>query len=387
MKGEAANEETPAAGLWRPWARAVGAALAAWGLAVFVAAPSLHYFERSKIFGMRSGDFLRQCANPLARDLGTPLMAYRIFVPLVAWLIGARLWLALALPYLATLAMLAVVCFVMTVRFGRATGILATLLVATSYAVTWPNCMLGYGDSVAHLLAAVLLLVRRRWLLSILVLAGLLTDERFALELPFVFLWHLSLGQGEGGNLWIRRAWAPIAAAFAGWIVVRHALTVGWIGPGIASIEEYRAIPNADRLLHPSGMGWGLWGCNAFEGFRWAWGLIFAAMAARWMRGFRGQVLLLAAFLLASVASTIVVYDVARSVGFAFLAIPVALAWFVESRPDAARRFGRWVVWLCLLTPSFWFVTGSIIWWRPFPLRLLAFLTGRDPLSWQTYVH
>jgi hypothetical protein len=368
----------------RPWAWSLAAALGAWGLAVFFAAPSLHYFEPAKIFTLRSGDYLHQCANPLTRALGTPLMAYRIFVPTVAWLIGARLWLALALPYFGSIGLLAVIAFVMSERYDRRVGLVATMLVATSYAVTWPDCMLGYPDSVAHLLAASLLLVRRPWVVGLVVAAGLLTDERFALELPLVALWHL--GNPAQGRNWIRGAWRPAVWAFGAWLLFRHALTVGWIGQGIAPLKTYDEMSVTLHALHPFGMSWALWWSNILGSFRWAWLIVFAAMAFRWRGGSRAQAGFLAAILAVSAISTIVVFDVARSMGFSFLAIPLALVWLKEASPELALRLGKWVAWLDYLTPSLWFVPGFIIWWRPLLLRVLALLTGHDPLDWQQFV-
>jgi hypothetical protein len=370
----------------RPWAWSLAAGLCAWGLAVFVAAPSLHYFEPEKIFTLRSGDYLHQCANPLTRALGTPLMAYRIFVPTVAWLIGARLWLALALPYFGSIGMLAVIAYVLSKRFDRKTGLIAAMLVATSYAVTWPDCMLGYPDSVAHLMAALLLLQRRPWLVGLVVAAGLLTDERFALELPLVALWQLGAGSPMGGRDWIRNAWRPAALALGAWLLFRHALTVGWIGPGIAPLKTYDDMPATLEALHPFGMSWGLWWSNILGAFRWAWLIVFAAMALRWRAGRRVEALSLAAILVVSAASTVVVFDVARSLGFSFLAIPLALAWLVEDSPLLALRLGKWIAWLDYLTPSLWFVPGFIIWWRPLVLRVFALVTGHDPLDWQQFV-
>lgn len=351
-----------------------------------MAAPSLFHFERSEIFSLRSGDYLHQCAHPLTRALGTPIMAYRIFVPTVAWLIGARLWLALALPYFASVAMLAVVCHAMSVRHGRKIGMIATMLVATSYAVTWPDCMLGYPDSVAHLLAASLLLVRRPSLVALIVAAGLLTDERFVLELPLVVLWHYSTGGPRGGGHWLDSAWRPIALALGAWLVFRHALTVGWIGPGIDPLKTYGDIPNTLRTLRPLGMSWACWWGNAFESFRWSWIVILAAMACRWRAGRRREALFLGVVLGASALSTVVVFDVARSLGFSYLAIPLALVWLLETSRGSAERFGSWAAWLCYLTPTFWIVPGYLIWWRPLPLRVFSFLTGVDPLSWQPWV-
>jgi hypothetical protein len=376
--------EVEAAGpKWRrPLGRSVLVALLAWGLAVFCAAPSLHYFELDQIFNSRAGEFVQQCANPLTRAItGAPFLGYRVFVPTVAWLLGARLYVALALPYVATIAFLSVVCFVMTERHGRRMGTIATMLVATSYAVTWPDCMLGYPDSVAHLLAACLLLTRRPWLIGAMVAAGMLTDERFILELPFVFLWHYCAPASREGR-WLRNAWLPVILGLAVCLVVRRALTIGWIGPGIAAPKTYGDILNTLYSMHPYNMSWGVWLANVFMGFRWTWIVVVAGVAFRARHRQGQEVPIFVVILSGCVAASMLVFDAARSVGFCYIAIILSLSWLIEAAPGVARRLGQWSAWMCFLTPSLWVVPGYVIWLRPLPLRVVAFLSNRDPLDW-----
>jgi len=253
------------------------------------------------------------------------------------------------------------------------------LLVGLSYAVIWPDCMLGYPDSVAHLLALLLVITRRHWKIAAIVLAGLFTDERFILELPLVALWRFSLSPLDRRLL----SWAviPTAAAFCSWLLLRHALTVGWIGAGIPKIATYSDIAGITRSFRPSIGSWSRWSLNVLESFRWGWGVIVSAAIVRWRRGLPLEVGFLIAVLGVSVLSTIVVFDVARSVGFSFLALPLAFLWLNEI--GAGIRVGRIAAWLCMLTPAFWFVPTGIIWWRPLALRIVAYVTSNDPMAWQ----
>jgi hypothetical protein len=360
-------------------AAAIG--LGSWALAFFLAAPSMAMFTRATIFSLRSGDYVHQCQHPLTRALGTPLMAYRVFVPAVAHLLGANLWLDLLIPYAASAALLAVVAFVVGRRLGRPSAVAAAVLVGTSYAVTWPNNLLGYPDSVSHLIAASLVLVRRRWLFALLVLCGLLTDERFLLSLPFVALW-LAPEPGEGTRNPF--PWSAAAAGIALWLAARHALTAGWIGPGIAPVQTYLDMKVTVRNLVPTQMSWTVWWGNVAVSYRWAWIVIAAGAARRWRRGGRAEAAALLALLALSTASTIIVFDVARSVAFTFLCLPIALAWLAEAPSSPAPRVAVWAAWLCIATPSLWVVPGYSIWWRPLPLRIAAYVTGRDPIAWQS---
>lgn len=368
------------------WARSLGRsfliAICAWALAVIAAAPSLFSFEHLQIINSRAGEFVQQCSNPLTRAItGAPFLGYRVFVPTVAWLIGARLYVALALPYIATLAMLTVVCLVMSERHGRRMGAIATMLVATSYAVTWPDCMLGYPDSVAHLLAACLLVTRRPWLAGALVAAGMLTDERFIMELPFVFLWrHCEPVGGEGP--WLRNAWRPVVLGLAFCIVVRRALTIGWIGPGIAVPKTYGDMVANFLSLHPYNMSWAVWLANVFTSFRWTWIVIVMGVTARSGQRHGRELAIFVVVLLGCVAASMFVFDAARSVGFCYLAILLSFSWLIDAAPERALRIGKWSAWLSYLTPSLWFVPGYVIWLRPLPLRVFAYVTNQDPLSW-----
>ncbi|HEY1847891.1 MAG TPA: hypothetical protein VGG37_01735 [Opitutaceae bacterium] len=196
--------------------------------------------------------------------------------------------------------------------------------------MTWPNNLLGYPDSVSHLIAASLILVRRRWLLA------------------------------------------------------RHALTAGWIGPGIAPVQTYLDMNATVRHLTPTQMSWAVWWGNVAVSYRRAWIVIVAGAARQWSRGGRAHAAALVALLVLTTASTIFVFDVAQSVAFTFLALPLALAWLAGGASPGVPRVAVLAAWLCIATPSLWVVPGYSIWFRPLPLRIAAYVTGKDPIAWQS---
>ena len=364
------------------WSWALGTALLTWLLTVLAAAPSLHDFEPERLRQMRSGDYLAMCANPLARTLREPILAHRILPPTIAWALGGSVPVSLALPYVATIGMLALVALASARRSGRTVGAMAALLVGSSSAVTWPNCMLGYPDSLAHFLAASLLFFRRPWQVGLICLGGLLCDERFALALPLVGIWHAG-GPAFGQFFrWFRESAAALALAVAGWLLVRHALEAGWVGPGLEKPKLYGEIYQGVWDFRPWLTGWGVWWLNVLAAYRWCWLLLLAGFAFRWRAGYRWETAAACSFLAAGTLSTIVVFDVARSVGFTFLVIPLALCWLAQAVSSRLLPWGRSLVWLCYLTPSFLVLTGYFIWCRPLPIRVLAILSGQDPLDW-----
>lgn len=355
--------------LWRAaWVQAGVTALGAWALALFFSAPSLHEFESARLAFMRSGDFLKMCADPLTRDLKEPLLAYRVFPPFVGWLLGANRWVCIALPYLATIAMLGCVAHAVARRAGAVWGRWAALLVSGCYAVTWPNCLLGYADSFAHLAAAILLLTSHRVAVVGCVAAGILSDERFVFALPFVALWH--------GVDWVRRCRAGVGLGVALALLVRLSLKWGWIGPGIAEVRVYKAIGATIVSGQPWGMSWSVWLANVALSYRWAWVLLGFAIWARWAERHRGSAAAAALAVGVSVGATFIVFDVARSVAFTWVMLPLAVVWLAERREVFADRLIKVTALAVFLTPNIWLLPDFVWWWWPLPVRIHTYFTG-----------
>src|SRR5690606_35247895 len=147
---------------------------------------------------------------------------------------------ALLLPYVGHIVFLSVVFVATRRRMLEAESLMVTLIVALSFALTWSNCGQGFTDTTTHASAAsVLLTVRPAWGVFA-IWAGLLNDERMLLALPFVFLWHwpdlATIKRRRAEVLW----WlGGVGTGTLAYLALRHALTVGWIGPGIQTPEEY----------------------------------------------------------------------------------------------------------------------------------------------------
>lgn len=177
-----------------------------------------------------------------------------------------------------------------------------------------------------------------------------------------------------------------VAAATAAWLLVRQALTAGWIGPGLATPKVFGLMLGKILWLEPFRPwegSWAAWWANVAAAFRWTWVLLVVAIGWEWRSERRATAFALGAALAVTTGLTFLVFDVARSVGFAFPAIPVALAWAARHHADRTRQMARVLAWLGLLTPSYWITSrGYFWWWRPLALRLVAHYTGQDPLDW-----
>lgn len=364
----------------RAWLTAIAAGLACWCLSILSAAPSFYHLNLEWIKLTRAGDYLKLCADPFDRDLKEVVMAYRPLPPLLAHLLGGGVITSLLLPYFASVAMLTFVFVAIHQRLDEAFAWAVTLLVATTSAVFWPNCMVGYSDPFAHLFAALLLVNRSRAMLFLCIVAGLMSDERFLLALPFVWLWR---GGFNKGSDWNKTDWSVAVAALVCYAALRHGLKTGWVGPGIPAPKVYSTMWESFLSLHPYGQTWTMWCANAFGGFRWAGILLGVGAVYAWRRGERANTVVLCFTLLAAMAGSLMVFDVTRSIGFAFPAILVGTVWLAGSGNIRALRAVRWTAVVCLVTPTYWVTEDFIVWWwRPLPLRAIAFWTGEDPMRW-----
>ena len=360
------------------WSRALWLGVAAWVCALFFAAPSLHDFESDRLLRGRAGDYVRMCADPLTTEIREQFLHYRILPPLIVKALGGGKTVALALPPLAAALTLGLVYLAFWRRFDGRIAWLATLMTATTSAVSWTNGMPGYPDSVAHLCLAALLLTRRSGWWAALVLAGILADERLLLGLPFILWWHgPDTDRRDLCGMWAGAAVGVLAA-----VIARISLQRGWWGPGFSQPTLYPAMLRSLLSGRPWVGDWWTWWANVAGAFRWAWWIIAAGGWVAFKAGRKIQALLFAASVAVATGLSFVIFDITRSVGFVFPALLLGLAWLVRSDAASAARRLRLTVWACFLTPSYWIASAGLFWWwRPLVLRLLAYYTGHDPLD------
>jgi hypothetical protein len=366
-----------------PWKAAVIAGMGAWMLTTFLYSPPFWVpLAGGGPSPSRIDDFNALCANPLARDLNEPILAYRVLTPALAWLLGLRGFSGVILQYLAIPATLGLVFHAMTRRGGRATALLATIGVACSYTILWTNTKPGFPDSITHLAVAALLVSNHRGLLILLTACGTLNDERFVLAIPFLLLWHATSGSLRG---LVKEGAVPTAAIALGLLIaagVRFALESGRIGPGIEVPELYAELGSLERRGPHD--GWTSYLVNVVMSYRWLWIVFVLALLgpARWNAARYGYVVSLVLVVIASAG----VADVSRSIGFAFPAFLIAVC----DLPRMGTRPNRWLrplVFLCLATPCFHVnqaIGGkglNVQLERPLPFSILRAATGWDVLD------
>jgi hypothetical protein len=325
----------------------------------------------------RIDDFIKLCQNPLRPDVD-PLLAYRRFTPVVAWLLGLRGISGVILQYAAIPATLALIYHVAARRSDRLLALFITLGIACTYAIIWTNTMPGYPDSVTELTAAFILLSPNPVLAAGMAFAGILNDERFAVMAPFLVLWHS--GMGSPGAMF-RRTWQLVlglAVGLAGAMAVRHAMAVGWIGPGIPRPHEYRDFHSETASLTPM-LGRRNFLLNIPLGFRAMWSVPVLFLVCKTPASPFAKVLFFIS-LAGTVLATAIAADVARNIGFLYPALLIAACWCYRDEPQLTLKVCLFSLAACLLLPAFYY-PGAVQWQRPLPLSLLRAATGWDVLQ------
>ncbi|MBD2459667.1 hypothetical protein H6G89_01305 [Oscillatoria sp. FACHB-1407] len=337
----------------------------------------------------RWDDLLAMCANPLTRNLHEPILAYRITLPVIAHSLGLYgdrwSWRALlatpGLPYLALIGTLAIVYVVVQRQTNSTVAALTSLALSLTHLTQWTNTHWGHPDSITHLAIAVTMLSPNVWLTGVMTVLGSLNDERFVVAIPFVLLWYIATEPTPPKR--IQASLKTIAGFAVGLVIVvlvRHALTVGWIGEGIERPAVYNSI--LDVLMNPWKINWAVFLTSLFLGYRWVWVVLGLALGIAWRKPYRWIGLGLGVAVLLASYFTITVADISRSTAFYFPAIAIAVWLLYRQSAILCYRALAVVSVACILTPGFYlFSFSDIQLYRPLPLVLVRLLTGWDILD------
>jgi hypothetical protein len=335
----------------------------------------------------RLDDYLKLCANPFARDVN-PILTYRISVPVFAWVLQLPPMICTSLPILFLICSYAVVFHVISERTGdKRFALLIVAGLSLTFFAVWTNRWLGSPDSFSHLFSALALVSSNPFLLALCCIVGTLNDERWLMSVPFLLYWHGS-DQAKAGILnWknATRAGTGIVAGIVSVFVVRHALTVGWLGPGIVDsfYTRMRSI-SPDRLI-PYNSTWALFAFNILMGLGFYW-LAVVRLVTRQLSSATpiwGYFLSLSIFM--ACFATGLVEDVSRSIGFLFLVVVAASVYDYDTAPASARNWWRNLLLAAAVTPTIYYTGFSGAVFIPFPIDLINHLiheyTGEDLLQ------
>lgn len=329
----------------------------------------------------RLHDLMRMAEHPLRRDLHEPILAYRLSVPIVAYLLQLRGFALIALAYATNVAFIGTLFAALRTRTTSQIAFIAVGLVALSQAGQSASTALGCQDPLAHLCTAILLLIAGP-AMALVSIMGIFADERSVLAFPFVILWHW-LGRTSGSPPdWRRSVTAAVALAVgaATAALLRHMLTVGLIGPGIVTPEAYKFIGSnvAKGLGGAFRFGFATHVGELFFAFRWLWLVPFAYLFSappscmKWVT---------ALILVGVVIEAIVIFwggDHTRSSAYMFPALICIMCEWPKVWPKAEKAL-RVVLVASVVTPQLNWVSGKLGWVRPFPVAAFRMATGKDP--------
>lgn len=310
-------------------------------LTLIVSRPDFERWSWHELQHTRAHDYLLRCADPLTRDLSEPVLAYRLTLPIISWLLRLPPVCSLALPYVATISFLTATFVFLRRHADGLTGIAGSLILGLSWSTLPCNWIPGeFSDTFSHLCAVVMMLTGNGVVAFFATVLGLFNDERMIVSLVFVGLWRRSNRQEVDHAGWIPWLLSAILGCFA-YAVGRHALTVGWIGSGIVTPQVYRDFGYYLRSLRPEIGSWASWLLNVVAAYRWGWAFLLSYIWMMFRRGARLDTVLFAGFVCIAVFATFLVYDIGRSVGYLAPALLVSL---VGLRRQHGSQLSRWLV-------------------------------------------
>ena len=124
------------------WLSALFVGLAVWLFGICVKFPQ---GLLTSDLALRLQDFLKLCANPFTRDLSEPFLAYRISVPVLAWILQLPPTVCTFIQLLFLIAAYAVLFRVVSKRTGNPTfAVLVVAGLSLTFFAHWTNRWLGF---------------------------------------------------------------------------------------------------------------------------------------------------------------------------------------------------------------------------------------------------
>jgi hypothetical protein len=318
---------------------------------------------------------VKQCADPLTRDLAEDILAYRVVGPTLCHLMGLR-GIAEVLVMQGAAAFAFLLGFGIALRRAGASGayiLVCLLLVATTNVVMIATTRAGVPDILSHLALIGALLVRNIFSVPMLVALSILNDERAVFSLPGLLIAFSLLYGGGFGWQSFRITGTEITFIIAATLGVvlaslaRYALSIGLIGSGIKRPQIYEEI--FEKVSHFS--FWtapGPWAVNLLVAFRAAWVAI--------VHGISKTSLPFALINIAGLMLLLVIFafngDVQRSAAFLWPYLLIALITFLRMAQRGALRFVTLLTAANLLTPYFFLGSDDLPKWT-YPLPLVLF--------------
>lgn len=156
--------------------------------------------------------------NPWTNEIAfSSQTRHRILGPVLAYYLGIHGFASAMIPVVAGTLMLFMTYLIVNRLADKSWATWATFLVATTQTFISSQTWFGYQDAMGGAAVAACFLVRRSWLGAICLLLGMLAEERCAVAIPFIVIWHFDNGQPDR---WKRALlWSiSLCAAVAIWV-------------------------------------------------------------------------------------------------------------------------------------------------------------------------
>jgi hypothetical protein len=317
----------------------------------------------------RLEEYIALCANSFGPGIA-PAIRYRISVPILMQVAHLPPATCAVLPTICLIAAYAIVFYVVSQRTkNKQFALLVVAGLSLTFFALWTTRWIGYPDSFSHLWSALALLSSNPIWLALSCILGLLNDERWVFSIPLLLYWHGSrqVTPGIFDRANTLKTGIGLSTGLALVFLVRHAITVGWIGPGAPG--NWYDLWSSKRLF-PYNSTWALFALNVFMGFGWYWFAIARLAARELSSSARSWGYFLAATILFATLSTGFDEDVSRSVGFLFLALVAASVSDHSVAPRSAWTWWRNILVAASLTPTAYYIGFSGAVFLPAPVDI-----------------
>lgn len=233
----------------------------------------------------------------------------------------------------------------------------------------------AYFDAYALLLLLLAMNSRRPLGVFICLMLAFWTDERSIVASAFVWLWHTLRAEPSGDTptffrnptLLPNRLQWPVAIAILSTLVLRWSLAHWFALPSAAGLSqiltEAKFVLIEQRLIE-------LIPFVTISSFESYWIYVMGALITLWLHRERWRMVLFLLAIGASLSVSFLVYDMTRSMMYAFPAIFIAVRILLrELSPEMLRRLTFWVSVTALIFPTYYL--SHYTW--PFFIRLLRF--------------
>ena len=357
---EAANPVTPRV-MWH----AILCAVLSQALSFFLFSPALWMAP--------NGRFTNQY-EPLTHQpwtdapLESPQTRHRILAPTIAYALQLHGLASAFVPIVGGTIMLMLTYLVVTRHIEERWASWATVLVATTQTLISSQTWIGYQDTFGGAAIMACFLTRTPWFAAAYLFLGMLAEERCAVAIPFILLWHVDLAQP--------RPWKTVSL----WVLALFVAVVAWAGYYYYATQhflsaEQRATYNLGGTSFRQMMSQlNYLALGYFQSIRGAWIIIgyvgyLLLQRSSWLAMLIGLVGILGCLVQAGIVA-----DISRSTAMLW---PIVLLCLREmKRHDTGNGLFllKTIVFFNLLTPCYQVVGSSVQYYFPLPISLSRWL-------------